>query len=460
MSSSLQGHIPDPILQVCRRLQTAGFPAYLVGGAIRDLLRNGNHAAPHDFDVATAATPDQVMQLFGRNHTIPTGLQHGTVTVLVDLPSPRNHVEITTFRGETTYQDGRRPDRVVFLQDIDADLQRRDFTINAIAYDPIADLLRDPFGGQQDLAHKRIRAVGDPLARFCEDGLRPLRAVRFVAQLGFAIDPPTVQAIPLTLPVFQKVSRERMREELLKLLAGSFVFQGLRALHDTGLLACLIPEWELSQPPSGLTHAPWPAKREQLMYAIAALPPDPFLRLHLLLLPIAPGELFEAGVQRLKLSTQQSQRLGDPTFWVPLPDPDASTPAEVRRYLASTSDRSRSDRLAIEFALAHLSPDPQRTAQLERLRQCCQAELAAHPPLRIADLALSGQDIMDALQIGPGKAVREHLERLLQAVIEDPGLNTRAALLAMVDPTATTQCSHSEEGQQRQQAPEPPQGPQ
>src|SRR6266478_818432 len=221
-------------MALLRTLRGASKQAWLAGGALRDILSG---AAAQDFDVATDALPEQVVRLFPR--VIPTGMQHGTVTVL----SGEHKVEVTTFRGEGRYLDGRRPSSVTFLADIEGDLARRDFTVNAIAWDPIAGVLRDPFSGAEDLRRRRLRAVGDPLARFREDGLRPLRAVRFASTLRLALDPPTRLAIPETLDVFARVAMERVRDELIKLLVrGAPPSRGLRLLLRSGLLARIVPE--------------------------------------------------------------------------------------------------------------------------------------------------------------------------------------------------------------------------
>jgi tRNA nucleotidyltransferase (CCA-adding enzyme) len=174
------------------------------------------------------------MALFGSRYAIPTGLQHGTVTVLAGTAEAPRHVEVTTFRGEGEYLDGRRPSVVHFSATLEEDLARRDFTMNAIAYDPIAGVVTDPFGGQKDLAAKLVRAVGDPIERFREDGLRPMRAVRQATQLGFTIDPPTQAAIPATLASFRKVSAERIRDELFKLLAAQRPARGIELMRETG----------------------------------------------------------------------------------------------------------------------------------------------------------------------------------------------------------------------------------
>src|SRR5215831_17450093 len=177
--------IPAGVRALLERLQAAGHEAWLVGGGVRDLLLG---MQPKDWDIATQALPQEVMRLFRR--VVPTGIAHGTVTVLV----PEGQVEVTTFRVESAYVDGRRPGAVEFRRDLVEDLARRDFTINALAFDPVGHRFRDPFGGQEDLARRRVRCVGVPADRFAEDGLRPLRAVRFATVLDFELDPETEAA--------------------------------------------------------------------------------------------------------------------------------------------------------------------------------------------------------------------------------------------------------------------------
>ena len=182
----LRAEVPPDVLAICRRLREAGHQAHLVGGGVRDMLIG---RPPTDFDLATDARPETVVALFGTTFAIPTGLKHGTITVLSETRRP---VEVTTFRGEGEYLDGRRPVSVSYVDTLEEDLSRRDFTMNAVAFDPLDGRLSDPFGGQGDIARKLIRAVGDPLVRFREDGLRPLRAVRQAAQLEFEVERPTL----------------------------------------------------------------------------------------------------------------------------------------------------------------------------------------------------------------------------------------------------------------------------
>src|SRR6266404_203920 len=247
-------------MAVLRTLRGASRQAWLAGGAVRDILCG---AAAQDFDVATDALPEQVVRLFPR--VIPTGMQHGTVTVLMG----EHKVEVTTFRGEGPYEDGRRPTSVTFLGDIEGDLSRRDFTVNAIAWDPIGGVLRDP------------------LVRFREDGLRPLRAVRFASTLRLAIDPPTRRAISQTLDVFAKVAMERVREELVKLLVrGAPPSRGLRLMLRTGLLARVIPELLESVGFAQNRYHRWDVWRHTLR-CVDAAPPDLIVRLAALLHDVA-----------------------------------------------------------------------------------------------------------------------------------------------------------------------------
>ena len=215
----LRASVPPNVREVCERLATAGYQSVAVGGAVRDAILD---RAPGDWDVATAATPDQVMALFKR--VIATGIQHGTVTIVTGR-GIESHVEVTTFRGEGAYTDARRPDHVRFGVPLVEDLARRDLRVNAMAYDPGTHELIDPYEGLLDLEQGVLRAVGptgniydDAVGRFTEDGLRVMRAVRFAAKLELPLDPDTERGITPALPSLAKVSRERVSDELRKIL--------------------------------------------------------------------------------------------------------------------------------------------------------------------------------------------------------------------------------------------------
>jgi tRNA nucleotidyltransferase (CCA-adding enzyme) len=420
--------IPPEITDVCRRLRQAGYQALLVGGAVRDHLRMpAGQAVAKDFDIATSAHPEEVIRLFGRRHTVPTGIQHGTVTVLVPRPgappgAPREHVEVTTFRGEGAYSDGRRPDQVAFIDDLTEDLRRRDFTINAIAYDPIEDELRDPFDGMGDLQRRLIRAVGDPAARFGEDGLRTMRAVRFAAQLGFLLHEGTKAAIPGALPTLRKVSWERIRDELLKLLGAPAPSSALSLMAETGLLHEVLPP---------VAAAPADAVAQALR-TVDLLRRDPILRLGALL-AVAPGEAAEQALVRLKLPNRDQDRLLQ-LLRTPAPAYDASwTGAQVRRFLAATPAQLRGD---MEALLRGQHEAAGRGAAFEAglgaLFRRAGEELAARPALSIGELVVSGKDVMAHLGVPPGPLIGEVLRALFERVLEDPALNTRERALSLV----------------------------
>lgn len=224
-------HIPSQIEYMLRKLGDNGYEAYLVGGCVRDFLL---FKTPDDYDITTSATPEETMAAFEGERVIPTGLKHGTVTVLYDGMS----AEITTYRTETTYTDGRHPDKVEFSRDIKDDLCRRDFTVNAMAMDALGNII-DLYGGKSDLENKIIRAVGNPRERFCEDALRILRAFRFASKLGFEIEDETLDAAVTLAPRLSLVSRERILVELEKLLCGKAAGKILKIMHENKVFDCI-----------------------------------------------------------------------------------------------------------------------------------------------------------------------------------------------------------------------------
>lgn len=230
-----QQHVNPQAFEVCRILNENGFQAYIVGGCVRDLLLG---AKPKDWDITTDAKPERVMEIFPK--TIPTGLQHGTVTVCMG-EGVENHFEVTTFRIEGEYTDGRHPDEVLFVMNVEQDLARRDLTINAIAYDPVSNILMDPFQGVQDLGCGIIRAVGDANLRFQEDGLRIMRVARFAARFGYNIEGDTFTAMQKNIGTLKKVSKERIQDELTKTLLSAQPSYGIQLLQKCGALELACP---------------------------------------------------------------------------------------------------------------------------------------------------------------------------------------------------------------------------
>lgn len=227
--------IPKQVIEVCKILNNAGYQAFIVGGCVRDLILG---EIPKDYDITTDATPQKIMKLFPKNY--PTGLQHGTVTISMG-DGIENHFEITTFRIEGEYKDGRRPEEVFFVMNVNEDLARRDLTINAIAYDPILQSLVDPFNGISDIKSNIIRSVNNADARFKEDGLRIMRVARFAAKLQFSIENNTFQSIKNNLDTLKKVSKERIKDELCKTLMTKNPSFGLRILNESGVLNIIAP---------------------------------------------------------------------------------------------------------------------------------------------------------------------------------------------------------------------------
>ena len=420
------------------RLHGAGYAAYAVGGCVRDSLLG---RTPQDWDLCTSARPEQVLALFGEGQCIPTGLQHGTVTIKYG----GQLYETTTFRTEGAYTDGRHPDEVHFVPDVRQDLARRDFTINAMAYNDAEGLI-DPFGGQQDLQQGILRAVGDPATRFEEDALRILRLYRFAARFGFAIDPPTGQAARALCAHLDCVSVERIEEELSKLLAAP----APAAYLDEKILKVIIPE--LSAPalqaakpvvdacPAGTEDLPvrWAAllmslgedgtrkalKRlrcsntciEQTAVLVREVHPGAFSSDTIwgipspALLPAAAGSHPPDGPQR-----NSRTGLGQ----------DAAPDTVIRiRKLLGRYDLHTVQRLAALGA----AMEPEQAADF-----AAQAELAAQLDAdgvccRVSQLAVNGRDLMAAgIPAGPG--LRRTLEALLDAVVRGQLLNERQCLL-------------------------------
>ena len=420
------------------RLHGAGYAAYAVGGCVRDSLLG---RTPQDWDLCTSARPEQVLALFGEGQCIPTGLQHGTVTIKYG----GQLYETTTFRTEGAYTDGRHPDEVHFVPDVRQDLARRDFTINAMAYNDAEGLI-DPFGGQQDLQQGILRAVGDPATRFEEDALRILRLYRFAARFGFAIDPPTGQAARALCAHLDCVSVERIEEELSKLLAAP----APAAYLDKKILKVIIPE--LSAPalqaakpvvdacPAGIEDLPvrWAAllmslgedgtrkalKRlrcsnaliEETAVLVREVHPGAFSSDTIwgipspALLPAAAGSHPPDGPQR-----NSRTGLGQ----------DAAPDTVIRiRKLLGRYDLHTVQRLAALGA----AMEPERAADFT-----AQAELAAQLDAdgvccRVSQLAVNGRDLMAAgIPAGPG--LRRTLEALLDAVVRGQLLNERQCLL-------------------------------
>jgi tRNA nucleotidyltransferase (CCA-adding enzyme) len=420
--------VPLPVLRTIQTLQTTGHQAVIVGGAVRDLFL---HRPSHDWDVASSASPDTFLKIFPRCH--PTGLKHGTVTVVEeDLP-----IEVTTFRGDGAYTDGRRPDDVRFGVTLEEDLSRRDFTINAMAWDPIQNILHDPFSGAVDLQKRLVRAVGEPLARFLEDGLRPMRAIRIATMLGFEVDVATLQAIPKTIEVFRKIALERVRDEFIKTLQASRPSFGLELFRQTGLLAEFLPELSVVAAPLNRYHSlsGW----SSLLRSVDATVGSPFWRLATLLRDAAKpinidatsSPIAEEIGRRLKLSADEVLLLSALVAQFYFSFDLSSSDAQLRRLIRRLGEPLLPALLSVRRGELLARAAAQEHAALLALATRFERLLDEKVPLMTKDLAANGEDLMRA-GVPRGPKVGAVLRYLLERVIDEPKLNNREVLLSLL----------------------------
>ena len=435
--------LPEPVNTALSRLEDAGFAAYAVGGCVRDKLMGRE---PQDYDVTTAARPEQTAAVFASERVIETGLQHGTVTVLLR----GQPLEITTFRVDGPYSDARHPDAVRFTPSLREDLARRDFTMNALAYSPRRGLI-DPFGGADDIRNRLIRCVGDPDTRFREDALRILRCVRFAAALGFDIDPATAEKARENRALLSRVSAERVAQELKKLVCGPFVRRVV--LTETDILGVVLPEL--------LPMRGFDQRNKHHIYdilehcaaACEAIAPEPVLRLAALLHDVGKPDCFftdEAGVGHFYGHAERGAELADAILERLRFDRESREEivALVRRHDLRIEPERRAvlrclRRFGPDFffrllalkradALAH-APGPktdERLARYDALEALARATLSEAACFSLRSLAVNGHDLLAAGLSGP--AVGQALDALLDAVIDGRVPNEKDALLAFL----------------------------
>ena len=436
--------LPAGARRILQTLKVAGHEACLVGGCVRDLLRG---VEPHDWDVCTSALPEETERCFADRRVIETGLRHGTVTVLEE----GEPYEITTYRTEGPYSDSRRPDFVRFVPNLEEDLARRDFTMNAIAMD-LQGNLRDPYGGADDIKAGLIRCVGEPDRRFQEDGLRVMRALRFAAVFGYEIEGQTAQAVHKNRAMLDRVAAERINGELCRLLAGKNAGDILRRYPD---VFCQF--WPQLGPLVTLEqHNPWHCWGgwEHTVRAVEAAPANVTLRLAMLLHDIgkpACKSTDERGIDHFYGHPAVSAQLADQMLWALKFDNktrervvllverhDAQLPPEsqvIRRWLNRLGPEAFFQLLDVKRADG-MGQAPEkvrdRMAELDGIRVKAERILAERQCLTLKDLAVNGRDVI-AAGIEPGPEVGRVLAGLLEGVLRGELINRRDVLLKLMD---------------------------
>ncbi len=441
--------IPQKAAQILQTLNEAGYEAYVVGGCVRDSILNRE---PGDWDITTSALPEQVKALFRR--TVDTGIQHGTVTVMIE----KEGFEVTTYRVDGEYHDGRHPEKVTFTRSLEEDLKRRDFTINAMAYHPEHGLV-DLFGGMEDIDKKIIRCVGNPVERFTEDALRMLRAVRFSAQLGFEVEENTKAALSRMSGNLEHVSAERIQMELVKLLVSTHP-DYLRTAWETGLTREFLPEFDACMETEQNTPHHCYSVGEHILKSLTEIEADRLLRTTMLLHDIAKPvvkKTDENGRDHFKTHGSAGEKLAGKILRRLKFDNatirstcrliryhdlrPAPTPEDVRRCVNLIGEDLFPLYLKIQKADLLAQSTYKREEKLSRLNgviKAYQEILERGECTSLKTLAVTGNDLIRAGHPA-GPALGELLSRLLDAVLKDPSLNTKEKLLFLAAERSETE---------------------
>jgi poly(A) polymerase/tRNA nucleotidyltransferase (CCA-adding enzyme) len=458
--------LPEDICAIAKKMKENDFEIYLVGGAVRNLIlsdkRPKGFFRNFDFDFTTNARPEEVISLFkekGKSSifTVPTGLAHGTVTVVIEKDGVFHHYEITTYRLESQYEDGRHPEKISFSNSLEEDLSRRDFTINALAYDVFEKTLFDPFDGLGDLEKELIRTVGNPLERFREDGLRPIRACRFAAMLDFQIEEETLKSIRASFDTVTKVSLERVHDELLKLMKSEKPSIGIEYLRITGLLELFIPElmegYQVYQNEfhkhdiyyhnlytcdavfkekplirlAGLFHDIGKARAKS--YALASGNGNVFYNHEII------GErMADKIMKRLKFSNQDIRYVKNLVKLHMFYYTEEWTDGAVRRFLKKMEGDSGFLKDLFELRKADRIGSGMKSGEaeiLEKFKRRINVVTEADSALKVTDLNINGYDIMQKFNLKPSRMIGEMLEFMLERILDQPELNNQESLFEL-----------------------------
>ncbi len=439
--------LPEKVSQILKQIQAAGFEAYAVGGCVRDSILG---RTPDDWDITTSAKPGQIKEIFRR--TVDTGIQHGTVTVMLD----KEGFEVTTYRVDGEYEDSRHPKEVLFTASLEEDLKRRDFTINAMAYNESAGLV-DIFGGIKDLEKGIIRCVGNPMERFTEDALRIMRAIRFSAQLGYEIEENTKTAIEKLAPTLNRISAERIQVELVKLMVSPHP-DYLRVAYETGVTKVIFPEWDAAMETTQNHPHHCYSVGEHILHSLLYVPADKVLRLAMLLHDIAKPlalETDEAGITHFHGHAQQGEEMAKTILRRLRMDNDTISKVSrlvryhdygngvepngriVRRAVNKVGEELFPSLLLVRKADILAQSDYKRDEKLQALaawEACFDEIVKSGQCVSLKTLAVNGRDLIEE-GFAPGKQLGDILDVLLQDVLENPEHNTREYLLLKAQKT-------------------------
>lgn len=435
--------IEENAQRIINKLNINNFKAYIVGGSVRDSVLSNN---PDDWDIATNATPDEVIDIFSDFKIVPTGLKHGTITIVID----KKNYEVTTFRTEGEYKDNRKPEKVFFTNNLEEDLSRRDFTINALAYND-QDGLLDYYKGLDDLKNKIIRTVGSPKERFKEDALRMLRAIRFACKLNFEIEKDTFEAIICEKNLINNISKERIRDELSKILLSDYPARGISLLEKTGIIHYIIPEivpsigFEQRNPHHDKTVF------DHTLKVIEGTPSKLNIRLAALLHDIGKPDTFtldDQGIGHFYKHSLKSEKLAE-NFLKRLKFDNKLiknvttlvrehmsiflkvTDKGVKRLINRVGRENIDDLFSLQMADIKGTKPPYDMDLILNVKKCAERIINKKEPLNVKDLKINGNDLIE-LGIKPGKEIGKILNNLLQKVLENPELNTKENLISLI----------------------------
>lgn len=442
-------NIPAPIKEIARILNTEGFQCFLVGGAVRDSIMG---FTPKEYDITTNAKPEDVQRIF--KYTIPTGIKHGTILVILD----DMHVEITTFRSDGNYSDGRHPDKVEYTASIEDDLPRRDLTINAMAYNILDGNLIDMFDGMKDIKNKIIRSVGNPYERFTEDGLRIMRAIRFATRLNFSIEKETFDAICHSTGMLTSIAYERIREEFNGILISDNPFRGIELLRKTGILALIMPElmqgfgvaqnrfhkYDVYYHILHTIQAVEPLETEELtlLVRLAALFHDiakpmvqkkvskqeePVYYNH----EVVGANVAKKVMRRLKYSNAEidfvTLLVRQHMFYYQ----DEWTDGAVRRFMKAVGIENIKPLLKLREAdrLGSGNRKDKESKAIPKLLARIDKIIEEENAITVKDLKINGNDLMKEFNLKPGPIVGKILNYLLDLILDEPSLNDKEKLM-------------------------------